>query len=340
MRPHGAKGIGMFEGSKIRVMLFAGAAALALSACGDKKGGAPEGQVVAQVKGEDITIHELNAEIQASGFPPSVTRKQAEQQALQNIVTRRLLMSAAEERKIADNPQFLLQQRRANELMLVQALARDIGQRVPQVPRSDVQKFINDYPDSFAERKFLILDQIQFLRPANIDKLELPTAKTMADVEQRLIANNVEYRRQPASLDALTANPDFIREVMNLVRRNPNEVFMFANQPPGAPAPVMLVNQVREARVIPFTGERAQQFAQNLLQQVRVQNALQQEVQAIRAQNKDAVTYQEGYAPPPPPKAAPGARPSPGQVADRAAAEKGAADTPAQRASQNLQPKE
>jgi hypothetical protein len=207
--------------------------------------------------------------------------------------------------------------------------------------------FQRKYPNLFQERKFFILDQIQFLRPPNIDRLPLGGAKTMEDVERLLINNNIEYRRQPASLDALSANPDFVNEVVGLYQRNPSEVFMFANQPQGAPAPVILINKITEMRTIPFTGERALGFAQNFLQSAKVQNALTTEVNRLRDAAKEKVVYQAGYAPPAPPKAgaAPtkaeeARRPTPAEVAAEAeAAGDDKLATPTEKASQNIVPK-
>ena len=330
-----------------RSMFLGAVALLALAGCGDKGGEGPKGQVVATVEGEDVTIHELNAELQSMALPPNTARKDAERAALQNIVTRRLLMQAARERKLDQNPQYLMQQRRTNEQLLVAALGRDITQRLEPVTREEAQAFQRRYPNLFQERKFFILDQIQFLRPPNIDRLPLGGAKTMEDVERLLINNNIEYRRQPASLDALSANPDFVNEVVGLYGRNPNEVFMFANQPQGAPAPVILINKITEMRTIPFTGERALGFAQNFLQSAKVQNALTTEVNRLREAGKQKVSYQAGYAPPAPPKAGPETKggqpdrpPTPAEVAAEAeAAGDDKLAVPTEKASQNIVPK-
>ena len=68
--------------------------ALLLAGCGDKTDGAGElekGQVVATVNGKDVTIHELNAELQGVALPSGEKRKQIETAALQQIVNRRIL---------------------------------------------------------------------------------------------------------------------------------------------------------------------------------------------------------------------------------------------------------
>lgn len=283
-----------------RGLMLLGATAILLAACGDKGGpnaDKPTGQVVARLNGEDITALEVNAELQGTQIPPNMPRREAEKQALTNIIERRMLMQAAKNRKLNEKPQFQLLQRRTDEQLHVQALASDVASKVPQPSRQQVDAFIDENPFLFRERKFFVLDQIQFLRPANIATLGFESAKTMSAVEAILTAGNIEFRRQPASLDSLGANPEFIREITKVLEKNPNELFMFANQPQGAPAPVMVVNEVKETRVIPFTGEKARTYASNFLRNQNVQKALLAERETQRKLAKDKVTFQAGWEP-------------------------------------------
>ncbi|WP_199556209.1 hypothetical protein [Sandaracinobacteroides hominis] len=286
---------------KLRALLLVATAALALAGC-DKlgiggKSDAPKGQVVATLDGQEITVLEVNAELAGTPIPPNMVRRDAEKLALENIITRRMLAKQAEERELNKKPEFLLQERRAVEQLKVQSLARDIAAKVVPPTRDEAEKFIAENPSMFNERKFFILDQIQFLRPDNIEKLGFESAKTMEAVEQILTANKIQFRRQPASLDALSANPAFVREVSKVLAANPQELFMFASRPQGAPAPVVLVNQVKDTRIQPFTGDKAREFATNYLRNERIQNALRKEVEAQQKSQKERVVFQPGWEP-------------------------------------------
>jgi EpsD family peptidyl-prolyl cis-trans isomerase len=303
-------------------------AALALAGCerlgiGGKS--APKGQVVATLDGQEITVLEVNAELAGTPIPPSMSRRDAEKLALENILTRRMLSKAAEDRELNKRPEFLLQERRASEQLRVQALARDIASKVVTPTRDEADKFISENPFLFANRQFLIMDQIQFLRPENVDKLGLEGAKTMPEVEQLLTANKVQFRRQPASLDTLGANPAFVKEVTTVLQKNPDELFMFATRPEGAPAPVILVNQVKETRLQPFTGDKAREYAVNFLRNERIQNALKAEVERQQKSQAERVVFQPGWEPA---KKKPGAaKANPMEMASPAAATPpGAAD--------------
>ncbi len=283
---------------RIAALALAGTGILALSACGNS-GKLPDGQVVATVNGKDVTIHELNTEI---GLIPNQgddsLRKLVESVALARVIERKMLVQEAAKRKLDQNPQFLLARQRINETLLVQALQGDVQQKVTATPRENAQKFVAQNPQVFADRKIFTLDQIQFLRPANIDELPLKEAKTMGDVEKILVGANIEYRRAPQQLDSLTVNPELTTEIVRLSSMVNPEPFMFADQPEGAPAPIIFINSVTNAKTQPFIGERAITYAQNILQRQEIQKRLGTELKAWTEAYKSKIVYAKGYGPP------------------------------------------
>ncbi|WP_448582789.1 hypothetical protein [Thermaurantiacus sp.] len=312
-------------GGAVRTPLLASALALLLAACGDGKTGGgdpPSGQVVARLDGTDITLLEVNAELAGANIPPEMSRRDAEIAALQQIISRRALMQAARERKLDQSPQFKLQERRATEQLLAQAFASEIAAKISQPTREDVDKFIAENPDLFDKRKIWEVDQIRFMRPAQLEKLPLATVKTMEGVEQVLSEAGIEFQRGPNRLDALGANPEFVRAIAKLLTEKPGELFMFPQPVPGGQ--MMLVNQVRNTIVQPFTGERARSAATELLRNLRVQEALRKEVESLVKAARERVTYQEGYAPKEPPAA-----PEPEKVLAPPATGEAAAPAPA-----------
>ena len=290
---------------RIAVLALAGTGILALSACGNS-GKPPEGQVVATVNGKDVTIHELNAEIglipnQAGGG--DALRKLIESVALARVIERKMLVQEATKRKLDQNPQFLLARQRIDETLLVQALQGDVQQKVTATPRENAQKFVAENPQVFADRKIFTLDQIQFLRPTNIDQLPLKEAKTMSDVEKILVDANIEYRRAPQQLDSLTVNPELTTEIVRLSSVANPEPFMFSDQPDGAPEPIIYVNSVTNAKSQPFIGERAIAYAQSILQRQEIQKRLGAELKSWQEAYKSKIVYAKGYGPPVFPKA-------------------------------------
>lgn len=278
------------------------ASLLTLAAC-DKAGKAPEGQVVATVDGTEVTIHELNSELaligdRARNAPP----KLVESLALARIIERKMLANEAAKLKLDKNPQFLLSKQRTDEGLLVQALQSNIVEKVTQPTREAAQKFISDNPQVFGDRKVFTLDQIQFLRPANIDALPLKEAKTMADVERVLVDANIEFRRAPQQLDSLTINPALTTEIVKISATANGEPFIFSDQPAGAPAPIIYVNNITNTATQPFIGERAISYAQSVLQRQEVQKRLAAELKKVQTAYKPKIVYAKGYEAPDPAK--------------------------------------
>lgn len=293
--------------------------ALMLAGCGDDaEGPAAElekGQVVATVGGEDITIHELNAELQGVALPTGERRRAIEQAALQQIVNRRILAGIARERGIDETPAFVLQRKRTEEALLVQLLQQQLASKIQPPTRDQAEAFIRENPNLFAQRKIFTIDQIQFEQPEDLRTLAaFEPLQTMDEVESKLIQDGVEYRRLPATLDAVGANPELISQVLKLP---PGEVFLI---PTGR---AVLANRVTDTRVEPFTGDRAIQYAMQVLQQQKLATAASSELDETLKKAREEVKYQTGYAPPEP-KQAPGAAPTPG-----ASPTPGATPTPA-----------
>lgn len=289
-----------------RAGLTAGVAALALlSACGEKDK-APTGQVVATVNGEDITVHELNGELQTLRAPADAPKKQVEQAALQRVIERKMLADVAKKRGLDKNPQYILAQRRVDEGLLVQALQADIAKAVPRTTREAAQKFIEENPQFFAERKIYNFDQIQFLRQGPAVTLDLTGAKTMADVVASLTAAKVPFQRTNVPYDG-QSNPNFTTELTKILKTKPDEPILSISQPQGAPAPLVTVLHVVGSKDNPFIGEKAIAAAQQVVQRLEIQKALAANLKKFTDAAKPGIKYAAGYAPPAAPAAAPAA---------------------------------
>lgn len=249
-----------------------------------------KGQVVATVGGKDVTVHELNAELQGVNLPQGADRKAVEQAALQQVVQRRILADIARERGLDKTPMYLLQEKRAEETILAQMLQRSLAQSVKQPTAQEVQNFIAQNPQLFAERKIFSVDQIQFEAPRDMGQLAAyRPAKTMEDVEAQVKKDGLRYRRAPATLDVATANPELVQQVLKLP---PGEIFII---PAGN---AVVANRITGERVEPLTGENATKLATNLLQQQRFQELLKRDIEPKVKTAQDQVKYQDGYAPP------------------------------------------
>ncbi len=282
--------------------LVVGASAL-VSACGSEPKAEKQlekGQVIATVNGEDVTVYELGAELQGLDAPAGEAHKKMEQAALQRLIDRKILTDIARDRKLDKTPDYLLQTRRANEQILVNLLQRDEAAKIPTSTTEDVEKFIAGNPWMFAERKLLIIDQVQFPMPADRKALDAyKPLKTLDQVEQKLGADGIEYRRVPTSLDTLQLPASLTKSIMDLPQ---GEVFVV---PAGGG---LTANRIIEIRPTPLKGPDAIKVARDMLRRQSIAQRASSELEPLVKAARATVVYQSGYGPPESPKTNAGAK--------------------------------
>jgi EpsD family peptidyl-prolyl cis-trans isomerase len=278
---------------------MAAAACVALAGCkfpgigvGNK---APTGQVVANVDGHEVTLRELSAEMGNTAYPDPKTRKAAEQVALRNIVVRVVLADAARQQGLDKTPDFALQKDRAIDTVLAQQLEQKLIATVPAPTKEDAQNYIGSHPDIFLERKVFVVDQIRMPRvPMDVLKA-LEPLKTMEEIEAVLNKDNIPHQRGEATLDAVGAEPRLIDFILKLP---PNEVFVLPSNDG------LLVNRIKETKVVPFTGDPATQFATKWLTRTRSQETVSRSFNQYLKAAQPKIQFNKDYAPPKPAPAA------------------------------------
>jgi peptidyl-prolyl cis-trans isomerase C len=280
----------------VRIGLLA-AGLLTLAGCKDS---APAGQVAATVNGDEVTIQELNSEIQAANLPQNVDKQAAQRAALQRVIDRKLLVDAAEEKGVDKTPEFLAQKRRAEEMMVAQAYARQQLSAVPVPSEADIRKFMAERPTMFAGRQQLTLDQIRFAPPADLKALRaLDNDHSLDAVAAHLTQLGIKFQRGPAGLDTATAPPQLMQAIEKLP---PTEPFVVPSQG------LITVNVITARKPVPTDAGQARAGAVQAWRQQRFGDLLQQQVSSLRSSAK--ISDHNGFAPDPAKPAAAGAPPA------------------------------
>lgn len=255
--------------------------------------GAPQGQVAATVNGEEITLQELNTEIQASNIPQGMDKKVAQQQALQRIIDRKLLLNAARDKKIDKSPEFQAQEQRADELLLAQTYARQQLAAVPVPNDADITKFMSEHPNAFANRETLQLDQIRFrANPSDIKKLAIIQQDHNLDaVAAHLTGLGIKFDRVKAGLDTAQVPTAMIKEINNLPAGEP---FVLPSNG------ILTVNVIIGRQSVSTDSAQARQGAVGAWRQQQFAKLIGDQLKTMRDGAK--ITYQNGFAPPPPAK--------------------------------------
>lgn len=276
---------------KLYLVTAVAAAALAVSGCGGKGGKLDKGQVVASVDGEEITVFELNAELQASQVPPGTDRKLAEQLALQRIIERKILAKVAREQKLDKTPAFLIQERRADELILTTMLRDKIAGGIAQPTDAEVEKYQAAHPDRFAQRKIYAIDQVVFAPPSSAAKLkEFAPLKTLDQLTAKLSADNVQFRRAPSQIDTAALPPEIAAKIASLPAQ---EMFILPTQQG------LTANIITSTTVLPVPADQAREIALNALRTERFGKAADAQLNDRLKKARETVKYQAGYSAPP-----------------------------------------
>lgn len=276
---------------KMYLVTAVAAAALAVSGCGSKEGKLDKGQVVASVDGEEITIFELNAEVQATQVPQGTDRKLAEQMALQRIIERKILAKVARDQKLDKTPVFLIQQRRADELILTTLLRDKIASGIAQPTDAEIAQYEAAHPDRFAQRKIYNIEQIVFPPPTSAAKFkEFAPLKTLEQLAAKLTADGVQFRRAPTQLDTAALPPEIAAKIAALPAQ---ELFILPTQQ-GVTA-----NVITGTTIQPLAGDQARELAINTLRNERFSKAADAQLNDRLKKAREAVKYQPGYSPPP-----------------------------------------
>lgn len=270
---------------KVKAGLLGGAliAGLLISGCHKE----PKGQVVAIVNGDEISMQELNAELQGVRIPDSVDRTQLRKQVLQRLVDRKLIVQKAREQGLDKTPDFVAQQRRLEENLLVSMLGQKIAQTVPMPDDRDIAQYIADNSSQFAGRQRLLLDQIQFQAPKDPKLLlTLKDAHSLDDIAAGIQKLGLAMSRGKGVID--TGRLD--QKLVGLINKlPPGEPFVLPSN--GQYVASVIVG--RDATPTPTAAGR--QAAAEMVR--RNELVTESRAQVARARSAAEIQYQPGFEP-------------------------------------------
>lgn len=271
---------------RVKAALMGGifAAGLFISGCHKE----PKGQVVAIVNGDEVSMQELNAELQAIRMPVTTDRNAVRNQVLQRLIDRKLIVQKAREQGLDKTPEFVTRQRQLEENLLASMLGQKIATTVPMPDDHDITQYIADNPTQFGGRQRLLLDQIRFAAPTDAKRLmALRNAHSLDDIAADLQTLGVRFSRGKGAIDTGPLDP----QLTGLINRlPPGEPFVL-------PSNGEFVASVVVGRdSIPTPAGLARRAAAQLVRQREL--TAESKAQVARERAGAEVKYQQGFAPP------------------------------------------
>lgn len=208
--------------------LLVGLAGLLLASCGKEEGGqagAQKGQVIAHVGKDDVTVQELENEFRWALIPPDKRDDATVKRVLGDLVQRKFLVQQALTGKLDREPSVLLEILRAREQILATAfIQRDVAAKSTAIGRSDIDKYIVNHPDMFANRQLLTVDKISIpLTSAAKAAVEATkNTKSLEEVEQKLTEVGMLHNRSMGVISSGDVPEDFFKA---LIAQKPEDVF-------------------------------------------------------------------------------------------------------------------
>lgn len=260
-----------------------------LSACGGGDA-EPTGQVIATVDGEEITQADLSAEL--STVPNAAANPQLRDQAVQALVNRALLAAEAKRAGLDEGPAAAMTQRRLEQVALIDRLQNEARSQVPVPSPQEAQNYVTQNPASFGQRRIFIVDQFiaRDVTP-QIQQAMIPLT-TMEQIAAMLQQRGVRFQRAVGVIDALTADPALVKQIVSLPA---GEVFVV---PEGQ---IVRINRIRDTVIEPVTGADAIGVARERLAAERREQAVRERMENVISSNSGNVRYNPEFAP----KAAP-----------------------------------
>lgn len=152
-----------------------------LTACSSSEPGGKQTQVVAKVNGDEITVHQINSEMQRLQVPvanPQVVAKKM----LESLIDRQLLVQEAIKLNLDRTPEVAQLVDAARAQIYAQAyLARKVS-ALSAATDKEVQQFMAEHPEVFSRRKVFTTADIIFANdPAKINTEKLQTLVNNAE---------------------------------------------------------------------------------------------------------------------------------------------------------------
>jgi peptidyl-prolyl cis-trans isomerase C len=217
--------------------------AASLSACGDKAKEKKPGQALASVNGEEVTVLQLNEELQRAGVT-AAQQDAASKQLLQVLIDRQLLQEAAAKENLDRDPKVMQAIDRAKSLIIAQAyLQKRVGNVAKPAPK-EVEDYFNAHPEFFSNRKQFSMSEIVIgandLTPEV--RAAADTAKSLEEVAVWLDAHKIKYGRTEVTRSTADVPPQLSSKLLGMpkgqlfvVKEGPRAMFISVTEVKDAP---------------------------------------------------------------------------------------------------------
>jgi EpsD family peptidyl-prolyl cis-trans isomerase len=276
--------------------------AATLSACGDKAKEKKPGQALASVNGEEVTVLQLNEELQRAGVT-AAQQDTASKQLLQVLIDRQLLQEAAAKENLDRDPKVMQAIDRAKSLIVAQAyLQKRIG-NTGKPTTAEVEDYFNKHPEFFSNRKQFGMSEIVIgandLTPEVRSAAD--SAKSLEEVAVWLDAHKIKYGRTQITRSTADVPPQLSSKLLGMpkgqlfvVKEGPRAMFIAVNEVKDAPVTLAVASPQIEQFLV---NKKNKEMASAELQRLRADAKIEYLNKSMMPDPKTAPTLPAGGAP-------------------------------------------
>jgi EpsD family peptidyl-prolyl cis-trans isomerase len=260
------------------VALFA--AVVLTVGCGESKD-KPASQTAAKVNDDEVTVHQINAELQrAAGGNVSqgANAEAASKRILEGLIDQTLLVQQAKEAKLDRDPQVLQALESSRRQILAQAyIDRQAAATSPS--QDEIKAFYTKNPDLFEQRRIYSFREFLFERARFTDSVrdQLNGAKTPAEISKVLNSAGIRYRETNSTRPAESLP---IEALPRIAKLNKGDTVAFTDQ--NLANMLMLLDYTEQ----PVLLDRATSLIQQYLMNQKKREVAQSTVKELRAKAK------------------------------------------------------
>jgi len=249
-----------------------------IASCGKKHGEDKASQSIVRVNGDEITVHQINNELQRANVQPG-QQEVAGKQISQALVDRQILVQEALKTKLDRNPQVMQAIENAKTQILAQAYLENKVSSIAKPSSAEVTDYRAKHADIFANRKIYITDELVFSIEAG-NSVELKSAKSLKDVTQWLNAHQIKYAATRVAHAAETLPPQLLTKFGQMAIGE--VVFISGN---GANGRTMAASLI-EVKEVPISEKDSKPLIERIVSEQKRKQTAEAEMKRLRAAAK------------------------------------------------------
>ncbi len=279
-----------YETKSLDATLFANISKIALmlvviglvASCGKKHGDDKTSQSIVRVNGDEITVHQINNELQRANVQPG-QQEAAGKQIAQALVDRQILVQEALKTKLDRNPQVMQAIENSKTQILAQAYLENKVSSISKPSSTEISDYRVKHTDIFSNRKIYITDELAFtVEASNSAELQSlsKTAKSLKDVTQWLNSHQVKYATTRAAHAAETLPPQLLTKFSQMAIGE--LIFINANGANGR----TMVASVSEIKDVPISEKDSKPLIERIISEQKRKQTAEAEMKRLRGAAK------------------------------------------------------